>query len=653
MMLAFIDDLNIIRVEFDGFIESITCQNKPLQWISTEGLFHWFKSEDYLPLQEVEEVIINQVKVPLKMGKVTLSKAFEALYRYDGPLGAIYTKDYTDFYVFSPVAKEIKLILNQTVYPMVGDGTIYYVRVLGDQAYQPYYYEVRLEQKFKKVQDPYLKQTNTIDGIVMPNLEVLKAHPSPINMEDSLEAIIYEGHVRDMTIELDVPHKGLFLGLTEYSDVLGSSVIEYIKELGMTHLQLLPVFDFEGVDPVYKDRFYNWGYNPKHFFAVQPWFSSQPTDANTTQFDFIQVINDAHEKGLGIIMDVVYNHVFDHHTYPYDHLVPGYFYRHDLNQHRTNSSYCGNDIETRNYMVRRLIIDSLKHFVEVYQIDGFRFDLMGLIDVDTMNHIQKALRQIKPNILLYGEGWHMDGALKDEERASYMNYDKMPGIAHFNDDFRNTLKGELHQKGLGFGNGNQQLKEHAKAVLLGSSHRFNSPYYSLNYVECHDNLTFYDKMLLDGVETKHLKTYQMFTNALIALSKGMIFYHAGQESFRTKQGVENSYKSPDAINHIEYVIGNHLEVFKRFIHFRKKTLHDEFHLKDHPHGFVLTYYHEESVYHAFVKSTFDPYAFHLKSCKLIVGTSAVTKEPQSMTMTDVGVYIFQDCEEGRLVHDLK
>ena len=604
-MKAFIDDIYTVRIEYEGIIHSCKIHDESLQWVTTEGFFQWFKQSYPIKLQQAEHIEINGINIPLQIGLVTLTDAFDILYRYDGPLGAIYSKEKTDFYIYSPVAKEIKLILNGHMYPMSKDGGIYYASVEGDFAYASYYYEVRIHDTFVKAMDPYVLLTNHTSGVVHPKDHLSKAYSMP--KISPLDAHIYELHVRDATIHLDVENKGLFLGLSSHSDILEGSVIQYIKSLGMTHIQLLPVFDFEGVDPIDKSKWYNWGYNPKHYFSLQSWFSSQPSSPKDTVFEFTHMIDAIHKEGLFVIMDVVYNHVFDHLTYPYDTFVPGYFYRHDDDYQMTNGSYCGNEVETRRYMVRRLIIDSLKHFVETYQIDGFRFDLMGLIDVETMQMIDKALREIRPDIMLYGEGWHMGTMLKDHERASQMNYDKMPNIAHFNDTFRNAVKGDLHGPKLGYGTGGIIDLNDVILLLEGSPHKFSRPDFALNYVECHDNSTLYDKLLQDLKDHTYMNNYALLSNSLVAMAKGITFFHAGQEMFRTKFGVENSYRSDDAINGIHYALGDHTEYMRQLIQFKKKTLSYDRTYEPLETSLKLILKNQHETYHVIFKFDEKPY----------------------------------------------
>ena len=637
-MLAFIDDHNYIRIEFDGYIHDVSLLNMTCKFDKKVGNNQYFISEESIPLQQADRVMINGQSVPLQIGLVTLMDHFNKTYQYDGPLGAIYHPEYTDFYLYSPVAKEIKLNIKGQLFPMTGDGMMYHVRIEGDLAFEPYFFDVRLVDTFKKVQDPYLKMTDTTDGVVIPHsYQTKKAHIK----QDKKDAIIYEAHVRDVTQNLRINNKGLFLGLLEKDETKGFSFIDYAHSLGVTHIQLLPIFDFEGVDPIYKSRFYNWGYNPKHYFGLQPWFSSQPTQPKETLVEAIQMIDAIHEKGLGVIMDVVYNHVFDMETYPYDDLVPGYFYRHDDQYQRSNGSYCGNEVESRRYMVRRLILDSLIHYIETYDIDGFRFDLMGLHDVETMNLIYLKLSSIKPEIFIYGEGWHMGEVLEDHEKASQKNHQLMPHIAHFNDTFRNQVKGELHGKELGYGTGGEVDLEDLILLLKGSPHVFKDASYSINYVECHDNMTLYDKLLKDAHEPLLNKTYQDFTNGLVMISEGITFFHAGQEMYRSKQGIENSYQSSDEINQLIYDIGAHTETFQKLTAFKKQTVNMSrtYNIKDQ--HIVIDIKDDHISYEVIIKTTLTPYTISTSSCILMISTAPVKQGNQQVELNTIGVYIFK------------
>jgi len=550
-MRIFIDDFRLLRVESEQYIHHISLSDNHVNWLKNEGSNQFFVTEKDIVLHINDTITINDINYPLEIGVIALTKAFDERFRYDGKLGYTYTSDSTTFSLFSPVAKEVYVVVDETPYAMDYQAPIWTVDVPSDLEGKPYYYHIRLVDTFKKVKDPYTNACSTTESYVIDWSKLTPIDKTPIKLKNYVDAVIYEGHIRDMSIALDVASKGLFEGLIERSTMLKGSVLSYIKNLGITHLQLLPVYDFEGVDDIEKEALYNWGYNPSQYFAVEGWFDSDPDDPIHRINSYRKVINEAHRLGLGVNMDVVYNHVYNHQTFPYDDIVPGYFFRHNKLHHMTESSYCGNDVETRNYMVRKLIVDSLLHWVENFQIDGFRFDLMGLMDIDTMLLIEKELRQKNASIMLYGEGWHMPTEIPNKQRASMHNQEAFQTIGHFNDYYRNTLKGELHGPGLGYANGNKLNAHKAMESIIGCPHMFKSPNQSINYVECHDNMTFYDKMLLITGHAQHEhKVYQDFANHLIAISQGVPFYHAGQEFYRSKKGVENSYNHLDDVNQI-------------------------------------------------------------------------------------------------------
>ncbi|MBE0700072.1 MAG: hypothetical protein IH571_00130, partial [Acholeplasmataceae bacterium] len=463
-MRAFIDGFKLIRIESDIYIHTIELNNNQVNWLKNENFNQFFATEKPICLHQDDHIVVNDVRIPLEIGVVTLSKEFEQQFRYDGALGVDYRQDRSTFRLFTPVAKEVDVVIDQISYPMVYEMPIWMTTVFGDLEGKAYHFSVRLVDTFDVVNDPYAIGAGLHKNHIIDWNKTIPIHPSSVKLKHPVDAVLYEGHVRDLTIHLDVESKGLFDGLIEKSKLLKTSVIGYVKKLGITHLQLLPVYDFEGVDDVFKTHSYNWGYNPSQFFCVEGWFSKDPDNPYDRIDGFKKVINEAHRLGLGINMDVVFNHVYQYWTFPYDHLVPGYFYRHNARHKMTDASYCGNDIETRNYMVRKLIIDNLKHWVTHYQVDGFRFDLMGLLDLETMQQIETALKKIHPSIMLYGEGWNMPSEVPARLRSNMANQAAFPKISHFNDSFRHVMKGELHGPGLGYAMGNHALVQKAMQV---------------------------------------------------------------------------------------------------------------------------------------------------------------------------------------------
>lgn len=646
-MKVFIDDFNMIRVESNHYIHDIGIEGYQVYWYKNEGYNQYFKVDKPLELHVVDHIWINEVKYPLYIGLVTLTKGFDKKYQYTGKLGVIYQEKESTFKVFSPVAKEVKLVLDGDTFDMNYNQGIYEVTVPGKHHLKPYHYLVRLVDTFEKASDPYGIASNLESNVVVDLNKTYQQVENFVSLKKYTDAVIYEGHIRDLTIQLDVESKGTFLGVVEHSKHLKSNVLTYIKKLGVTHLQLLPVFDFYGVDDVQKDASYNWGYNPMQYFALEGWLSDNPNDPIRRINEFKMVIDAAHQLKLGINMDVVYNHVYERALFPYDKFVPGYFFRHDKNHQPTHSAFLENDIETTRFMVRKLIIDSLVHFVEHYKIDGFRFDLIGLMDLDTMNILREKLLEFNPNIMIYGEGWNMDNALPKALRSNMHNQALMPGVGHFNDFYRNTFKGALHTKELGYATGSHKHIEEAMLGIIGSPHMFTEPSKSLNYVECHDNLALFDTLDLNYQNEKVKKTYQDFTNHLIAISQGVPFYHAGQELYRTKKGVENSYNSPDAINKIIWKIDKSVSNFKKILKIRKKyPLYRLNHYDDkaveirHENGYIL-YTLKSKTYELvhYIKNDYKPLVINPIG-KLLFNSKKTQVEHDKIVFNEPGVYIY-------------
>ncbi len=647
-MNAFIDGLRLIRIESDQYIYAISIAGLDIQWVKNENESQYFKTDRDIEIHQTENISINDAIYPLQIGLVTLTDEFEKKYRYHGPLGVFYTESYTDFYVFTPVAREVELVLDNKTYKMTYHDGVRHVKVLGNLEGKRYDYHVRLEDKWYDVSDPYANAQGLAGNYIIDWKKTMQSPPSPIKLKNAVDAVIYEGHVRDMTVALDVASKGTFNGLFSHSHHLGMRPIDYVKKLGITHLQLLPVYDFELVDEINKDKRYNWGYNPSQYFSLEGWFSIHPEDPYDRINAYKTLINKAHEIGLGINMDVVYNHVFNNHTFPYDYLVPGYFYRHDENHKMTNSSYCGNDVETRRYMVRRLIKDSLKHWANEFKVDGFRFDLMGLMDIETMIEIESELKTINPSIMLYGEGWNMENAMKPTERANQHNQKKLPSYAQFNDFYRNVLKGELHGSQIGYTMGNQKLAQRAMQSLIGSPHLFESPNQSINYVECHDNMTYYDAAVSKGFQITDLKVAADLAMHMIAISQGVPFYHAGQEFYRTKKGVENAFESPDDVNQIIWrpteksvkQLTKLLKLRKRFALYRQTTYHSS-KVSVEKYGKLIVYKledHKNILIH-YIKNYFDLERLPMNEGQLIFPSQKALTEKHCVYVDQPGIYI--------------
>ncbi len=432
--------------------------------------------------------------------------------------------------------------------------------------------------------DPYTKAAG-VNGQRGMVINLAKTNPQGFEMdgyrnpEHITDAIIYEGSVRDFTMDESsgVFHNGKFLGLTEANTTnhFGeATALDYISGLGVTHVQILPAFDFETVDEKNQKAQYNWGYDPDNYNVPEGSYAVSPYDGAVRIQEMKQDGAGIAHRGIGVIMDVVFNHTYRRDDSNLQKIVPGYYYRSDETGY-TNGSGCGNEVASDRPMVQKLIVDSLIYWAKEYHIDGFRFDLMGVLDIDTMNVIAERLKEIRPDIYLYGEGWNGGpSSLAEEKRAFKASAKKMPGIGMFNDDIRDTIKGSVfYDDHLGFVNGGTHLENALRYGITGavahpqvdydaygSKPWAKEPGQSINYVSCHDNYTLWDKLSVSCPEASEEKKKAMnrLCAAIVFTSQGVPFIQAGEEFLRSKplpekKGfAENSYNMPDAVNSIKW-----------------------------------------------------------------------------------------------------
>lgn len=505
------------------------------------------------------------------------SKDFNDKYTFDGELGAIYTPQSTTFRLWAPTAKSVSLVNYSNkgeLIPMkAGEkGTWQYV-FEGDADGVQYNYRLTFKDgTVDETPDPYAvaSTANSTRSVVVdidnvnPEGWTKERVPSFTAMRD---AVIYEAHVRDLTIAPNngIANKGKFLGLTEEgtrTEEGNLSGLDYIKSLGVTHVQFLPMYDFYTVDETGDlgyDKQYNWGYDPVNYNVPEGSYSTDPTDPESRIVEMKEMIDAIHDAGMYVVMDVVYNHVYDVNRSPLHRTVPGYYFRYTDGCALHNGTGVGNETASEQPMMRKYMIDSLKHWAKNYQIDGFRFDLMGIHDVDTMNEIRSALDEIDSSIIILGEGWNMGNHPAGVAGANQDNAKQMPRISFFNDKFRDTLKGphdKLEGTGYVSGGGADNVVWDVFNLIKGSNYvrDYASAAQSVNYNEAHDNYTMYDKLKgsLPNASDEEIARRHAFATQLQFLSSGGTFVHAGQEMLRTKNGDENSYKSPDHINAIDY-----------------------------------------------------------------------------------------------------
>lgn len=451
------------------------------------------------------------------------------------------------------------------IYPMqrLNKG-VWQLEVDGDLLRRPYVYRIEVNGTIQETCDPYSPFTgvntmysvvDSIDRLSLP--EKVAVEP----MESQNDAIIYEASIRDMTSQsgIGVLHPSTFEGFTEESPItrMKNTGFSYLKNLGVTHVQLMPVFDFGSVDEEYPNIFYNWGYDPMHYRAMEGSYTSNPWDAAGRIEEFANLVQELHKAGLKVNVDLVFNHVWNKDRFALERLVPSYYFLMDSYGNFSNGSFCGNDIDTRVEMSRRYFLDTCRYMIEVLDVDGFRFDLMGILDYSLLNEIAEMARSIKPDFMIYGEGWDMPSYLDPKLRASQNNQALMPVVGHFSDRFREVIRGsngDLPQQG--FSNGNTGLIEDARQVMSASvlENRYDSPAKAINYVECHDNHTLWDKNRAACSNESHQvrQKRQILANAMVLLAQGIPFLHAGQEFGRTKQNLGNTYNRSDSYNRIDY-----------------------------------------------------------------------------------------------------
>lgn len=443
----------------------------------------------------------------------------------------------------------------------------------GDQQGLEYRYRLAFEDgTVNEAVDPYARAVtaNGTHTVVVDVEHTVPEHWTGERMapfSSIRDAIIYEAHVRDLTIGPDngIAHKGKFLGLTETGTKTRSgnlSGLDYLKSLGVTHVQLLPIYDFGSVDETGDLSFnaqYNWGYDPQNYNVPEGSYSTNPQDPTARIVELKSMIAALHAHGIRVIMDVVYNHVHVAEKSPLQQTVPNYFFRVGQDGSLLDGTGVGNETASDRPMMRKYIVDSVAYWAKTYGMDGFRFDLMGIHDVDTMNAVREALNEIDPSIVILGEGWEMGNHPEGVLGANQNNAHRLPGIAFFNDHYRDTMKGDNFELGdTGFINGADQ--EHRSWDLLnhikGAQHvrEYLGSEQSVVYNEAHDNYTMFDKLKgsLPHASDEEIARRHTLATATQYLANGAVFIHAGQEFLRTKSGDHNSYKSPDAVNVFDY-----------------------------------------------------------------------------------------------------
>ncbi|WP_249305746.1 type I pullulanase [Lederbergia citrea] len=606
--VAWIDDVHVLTVIAENISSLLHADEPPVIYWAAEDKYFTAKVEavidhstvkiiffEELPIGESLVLMWGKANMPIYPRAIVRTSWFDLHYSaLNSELGASCEKEVTTFSIWAPTASSVKLYLNNNIFLLkkLKNG-VWERKIEGDWHGFTYEYEISVNGKTSFVNDPYAKAmlANSAKGVVVDfsrtnqlNFDKLK-RPKLEHLQD---AIIYELHVRDATIQKEsgVVNRGKFLGLTELDTKTPngySTAISYIKELGVTHVQLLPINDFARVNESYPEDDYNWGYDPLYFQVPEGSYSDSPEDPIARINECKKMIRSFHQEGLSVILDVVYNHVFIMEESPFEKLVPGYYFRYHEDGRLSNGTGVGNDLATERTMVRKFILDTIHLWLSEYKVDGFRFDLMGAMDIETMKDIHERCADEAVPIMLLGEGWELATALPSEQKATSSHSHLLQGIRFFNDYFRDSIKGNLFDTNdAGYVNGNGRFIERMPQLISGSAlEEFGTPIVSevnqtINYVECHDNHTLWDRLLLtnDKESERVRKKIHQLASGITLVSQGVPFIHAGQEWFRSKQGDENSYLSGDHINQLDWskreIEDENIKFIKDLIALRKK-----------------------------------------------------------------------------------
>ena len=509
-------------------------------------------------------------------------------------LGLTYTPTATTFKIWAPTATAAKLNIYKSdlggtavrsITMNKGVDGVWQITVPENLKNSYYTFQVNIGNTWsEEVVDPYakacgtnglraqvidLKETNPVgwDKDTLPNFSVANKQT---------DAVIYELHVRDASIHASsgIKNKGKFLGLAELGTKNSAGQftgLSHIKELGVTHIHLLPFYDYNSVDETKSAVQYNWGYDPVNYNIPEGSYSTNPSDGKVRIRELKELIKTMHSNGLRIVMDVVYNHTALTKNSNFNILVPDYYYRKRADGSFSDASSCGNETASEKAMFQKFMIESVVYWVNEYHIDGFRFDLMGIHDIQTMNMISDTLHKIKPSIVLYGEGWTSSSSpLPEDKRALKKNAAQLNGIAVFSDDMRDGIKGSVFNiDDRGFATGNTSNSESVKfgIVAAGKHPQINyskvnyskEPYTAgpaglINYADCHDNNILWDKIELSFKSASAAERTKMheLAYAIVLTAQGASFLHAGTEFLRTKNGVENSFDKGDIVNGIDW-----------------------------------------------------------------------------------------------------
>lgn len=577
--------------------------------VKEEGKIYTLVPQDALDLRAEYTLTFRGTEHKINLPSFYSTEDFEAEFTYSGDdLGATWTETATTFRVWAPTATNVKINLYETGDPsspdlidqveMTADVNGTWVAKLEGNRHGVYYtYQVDVNGNSVEACDPYARTTG-VNGMRAMIIDLDSTDPEgwendkdPHYDDNITDAIIYELHVRDLSVDASsgITNKGKFLGLIEAGTTNSQGKhtgLDYIKGLGVTHIHLLPSYDYATVDESnLAANEFNWGYDPKNYNVPEGSYSTDPYNGEVRVSEFKQMVKGLHDNGISVIMDVVYNHVYDAKGFCFNQIVPQYFSRVDPFGAYSAGSGCGNDTASERSMVKKYIVDSVTYWADEYHIDGFRFDLVGLIDTETVNAVVEEVHKTHPNVIFYGEGWTMSTTMTKEgyEMATQRNSDKTPNFAYFSDTIRDALRGPMtNNSQKGYASCGSGYASTIASCFKGAPSWASSPTQTVNYASCHDNLALFDRITLctkdysleDQVKMNNLAA------AIVMTSQGIPLFQAGEEILRSKPLPDgsydhNSYKSPDSVNSLKWdhlndpVYEDVYNYYKGLIAFRK------------------------------------------------------------------------------------
>ena len=513
------------------------------------------------------------------------TKAFEVLYTYEGDdLGANWSRERTFFRLWAPTAASVKInlyasgdyreddLIEQVEMTADVNGT-WIATVEGDLNGTYYTYCVEVDSVVNEACDPYARAVGVNGQRAMvidldatdPEGWAQDLPPAPASITD---AIIYELHVRDLSVDENsgITHKGKFLGLIETGTTTPEGIptgLDHIKALGVTHIHLLPSYDYGSVDETrLEDNVFNWGYDPVNYNVPEGSYSTDPYHGEVRVKEFKQMVKGLHDNGIRVIMDVVYNHVYSGEEFCFNKIVPLFFSRVSAEGVFSAGSGCGNDTASERAMVKKYIVDSVKYWADEYHIDGFRWDLVGLIDTETINEVMEEVHKTHPHVIFYGEGWTMATNVTKEgyTMTTQVNSREVPGFAFFSDTLRDAIRGgNSNNSKPGYVANSGGFAGNISDCFLGAPAWCKSPDQSINYASCHDNHTLFDRIKMSTPDASFADRVKMnnLAAAIVMTSQGVPFIHAGEEMLRSKPLEDgtfdhNSYRSSDEVNNLKW-----------------------------------------------------------------------------------------------------